>query len=633
MHGAEGMAVRGIRVFGLVLVLAAVAFGSGQATPAQAESPPVFDYLFLVDTSGSMMGLGEGTPAVILPQVKAAIVDTIGGLADGANVAILSFHQGVAAEKDFALDSTEVREAAIEYVNGLEANGTVTWVWDSLQTALKRVDALRTDGREHVQTILLFTDGLDNSSRGVSLADIVQQFGLLKSENENLWLKYVTLGVDLPEQDAQTIGATPGMEVIDNPRGELKPIYTVEVRPLVLDFGNMAGVETATASLKLSFPEKATGLSYTVTARAERLSNIGVEPLVEVQSSGLAELGTLTLSLLNRQSMLAGDAEYEGVLELVSDEGLVFSPPSIPFKFRLREQPVVSVKPALLADENPDLGVLSLENGAFTPGRHRWNARFSRTDGGGSVTLHVQPIPGNPGELDPSALQLLTSSGRQGQEVELLPTDEWVEVTIAPQAGLIDGQYSVAVVAEPHDVSLEWAELTTLQAFPGEQALALQFSLPKPPEPPNPPTPAWVWIVIAVGVVAVLLIAYVIVFRIIVGRWPWKKLVLPSCMLYVDRGLPGESGTEIGLEGRTSVSVGKDSEYLPDASAKVEIRPERERRGICARLYVLEGDVRFRSSSERETVPIENELLYDGDRIYLGDTHILRVQSFDLVRD
>ena len=430
--------------WGCVLIIALILALLSSPPDASAGSTPVYDYIFLIDTSGSMVGQGDGNPAVILPQVKKAIAESVNSLGDGANAVFLPFHQGVqtARAKSFVLNGAADREAAVSYVNALVADGSMTWIWDSLNTALKRVAELRKDGRQHVQTILLFTDGLDNSPLGVTLPDIVKQFGLLRSEGQNLWLKYVTLGVALPTDQANGISSTPGMEVIQNPKGQLKPFYTVEVRPLSLDFGNLAESDSATVDLKLNFPGQAAGLSYRVTGDVEQLSKQGVETVFKVGPAGLTEVQTVTLTLLNKQLMPNLDAEYKGTLTLKSDDGLIFSPQDLPFTFRVKHIPVLSVMPALQSDQSLDFGELKLENGAFGPLHRRWNTQVSPAGGAETLILRAQPASGNPGEMQVESVKLATSSGHEGGQVELTSEDDWFELSLTPGASLTPGKYT-----------------------------------------------------------------------------------------------------------------------------------------------------------------------------------------------
>jgi Mg-chelatase subunit ChlD len=178
--------IRSARCVRLGLLLLVLGICPLAAEPTQES----FDYLFVIDTSGSMVGKPAGSGnAVIFPQVKEALCSFIQSIESGATLAFLPFHRDVQARKEIVLSDAS-RAAACDYVKSLDATGQVTWVYYSLRTALKRAEELRQGASgPRVQTILLYTDGKDNGPQDLTLEGILQHFKLQRAENEHLYLR------------------------------------------------------------------------------------------------------------------------------------------------------------------------------------------------------------------------------------------------------------------------------------------------------------------------------------------------------------------------------------------------------------------------------------------------------------
>jgi hypothetical protein len=134
------------------------------AVAARAQPRGAVDWVFLVDTSKSMRGVGGKN---IFPDVKASIASFVREASDGDSVAIFTFDSDVRLHA-----STEIRGAArddlVSIVDALEANGNRTHLGLAIQKGLERAAALRAGGdTTRVQSVVLFTDG-NEDVRGIA---------------------------------------------------------------------------------------------------------------------------------------------------------------------------------------------------------------------------------------------------------------------------------------------------------------------------------------------------------------------------------------------------------------------------------------------------------------------------------
>jgi hypothetical protein len=131
---------------------------------ARAQPRGAVDWVFLIDTSKSMRGIGGKN---IFPDVKASIASFVREASDGDSVTIFTFDSDVRLHA-----STEIRGAArddlVSIVDALEANGNRTHLGAAIQKGLARASALRAGAdRTRVQSVVLFTDGKEDV-RGIA---------------------------------------------------------------------------------------------------------------------------------------------------------------------------------------------------------------------------------------------------------------------------------------------------------------------------------------------------------------------------------------------------------------------------------------------------------------------------------
>src|SRR3954452_3384520 len=134
------------------------------AVAARAQPRGAVDWIFLVDTSKSMRGVGGKN---IFPDVKASIDSFVRAASDGDSVAIFTFDSGVRLHASTEIRGT-ARDDLVNIVDALEANGNRTPLGLAIREGLERAAALRARGdKTRVQAVVLFTDG-EEDVRGIA---------------------------------------------------------------------------------------------------------------------------------------------------------------------------------------------------------------------------------------------------------------------------------------------------------------------------------------------------------------------------------------------------------------------------------------------------------------------------------
>lgn len=138
--------------------LLAVAVLLGLALPISAQRRGAVDWVFLVDTSKSMRGVG-GTRD-IFGDVKSSIDTFVRDANDGDSVAIYTFDRNVQLHSVTQIAGT-ARDDLKTIVDHLQANGDRTHLGGAIKTGLERAATLGSDPTR-VHAVVLFTDGKED---------------------------------------------------------------------------------------------------------------------------------------------------------------------------------------------------------------------------------------------------------------------------------------------------------------------------------------------------------------------------------------------------------------------------------------------------------------------------------------
>lgn len=173
--------------------------------------------VFVLDTSGSMRGIGDGK-ADIFDRVKNSVeryVDT----ARPDQVKLITFDSGVRAERSYDLP------AQAEQLRGdlgtLKADGNNTYLYRSMHAALTPLAA----SDRYVTSVFVMTDGIDNdpkpqySAQGALSA--FQARGTLDT------LAYIALGSSIPEDAKNALAASDYASGMTLPPGEVPDLVAL----------------------------------------------------------------------------------------------------------------------------------------------------------------------------------------------------------------------------------------------------------------------------------------------------------------------------------------------------------------------------------------------------------------------
>ena len=128
---------------------------------AHAQTLGPVDWIFLVDTSKSMRGVGKGSKNVF-PEVKASIDTFIREASDGDSVAVYTFDDDASLRSAMPVNAAS-RADLHKIVAGLEAEGRRTHLGAAIAEGLERASSLRAHADPtRSRAVVLFTDGRED---------------------------------------------------------------------------------------------------------------------------------------------------------------------------------------------------------------------------------------------------------------------------------------------------------------------------------------------------------------------------------------------------------------------------------------------------------------------------------------
>jgi hypothetical protein len=575
--------------------------GPVTAQSTASRPGPGVDYLILVDISGSMMGLpaGAGNP-VIFPQVKAALGDFLRTLEPGATVNIWPFADGLRAPGTFVIESGANIDQAVRFVEDLQANGSATWVYQSILETFETYSRGRSPDR--FAALMVFTDGLDNGPDRRSMQTVVDSFGLQRRDGDFLY--YATLGVELPAAERRALEEAPYAALVTSPAGEVLPIITIQPLLQALDFGNLR-VEGQGARL---LPFAVRGVRpgspqprVSIQGRFEGLESQGA--FVRVLPAGLEVSGDarLELEVLNSQSIQSD--RFEGFLDFQSEDPTVIVTPSrIRASFTWEAPRFVRLVSGCAVAEVCDLGTLTPWTGLDSAElvlRMDPDTLIRRR--GGNFVVEVFP------DADLSRVGGFVSvNGGSGQTTLVDATADSLSIMITiPAGGVLEGRYG----------ALLRFENSTADVI-GLDSLRVEVQVPRPPRT------AGEWLML----ILLLLLGALVVF--LGFRYLTTGGILPPKMRgRLDVLEPHHLvGISVRLSGLQRIQVGSGSPYLGEMAGSLELFASRSRgKGTRVRMRVLSGGAQVTSLGGGFAIPVASAELKPGDRISI-DNHVLLYQ-------
>ena len=144
------------------LVFALLTWLSASSLQGQPELP--VDWLFLIDTSQSM--IGKGGSANIFDKVQRVLKAFVRTARPGDSVAIYTFDSKVVPGESILLGNQEDRKKLFGQIDGLQAKGLYTHTGEAFYSAMVRQEELHppSSGSDRKGFIVLFTDGIEDTS-------------------------------------------------------------------------------------------------------------------------------------------------------------------------------------------------------------------------------------------------------------------------------------------------------------------------------------------------------------------------------------------------------------------------------------------------------------------------------------
>ncbi len=464
-------------------------------SPVDRDDPasPLYDYAVLVDVSGSMVGaLADGSvdpSRDIFATVKESIKEYVGELQPGSLVHIIPFGNPVdpLRVRTFGIENPDAPDgdgaAALAYIDSLPADNIETHITSSVQYALDLLDGMRAgDDREHIQTILLYTDGIGNGPEDLdangnfSLANLAAVLGEYTQEQPYLFVKYVSLGVEVPNRvDLVEIG----VDVVETARGGA-PVREVRLSVAPPDLGTLAPGAPATNLLCASSGDLGDGISVVVNDDPADLPD-DVQVAFRAGGSVLTEDGLpLTYTLANLPD--SGSGPFTTHVEVRSDDPEIFFIPSrLPVTFgAARAAPTVelefgeSTQPTIVRGEEAPV---------------EWTAPIDASfPEGGEIGLRIDRLRLD--EILPNAtLGLRVGAGPLRDSVSLDGNQAGLELVLSAPASdlatLPDGESQIPVdlVVAPRETDLSITGAGAVRNDDGTYAVSLAAPLTIQPQP------------------------------------------------------------------------------------------------------------------------------------------------------
>lgn len=497
------------------------------------------------------------------------------------------------------------KQAALDYVENIEANGLQTHVYRAVGDAFHRYRAI-SENSDRIAVLLVYTDGKDNSPGSVNMGDVVQQFGLERREHD--WLYYSTLGVDLDAADRRALEGSGISTYNNNPAGTVAPIKIVQPRYGLLDFGNLkqGGLETRTLRFNTSagLPRD---VQIQVEARFDSLQRQAVYAVLEPSSfNPRAEEGVkLTLALENGTP---AEGQYAGTLRLSStDPSVLIVPSTVALRFRNEEAAIVKV--GLAGGGTPPLAL-----GTADPYRSEGrgpeiafnltpNARAQSQ--GGTFIVRFEPDTDNPAALPEGAILVNGQPLVQGRREVSLAEGNELRLQAHLSEPIPEGGYSGTFYLENGTVEVDASDL-------GGREMPLAFDVPSEP---------WSlvdWLLLLLALLAALTLLALVVGWILTSKIPWWKPDYLPAGAAVTIEKPSNEWREIPIGDRRAWRMGPGGDDLESAPGNVVIKPKRNGRTLVVKVTDETGGAQLLREGERIPMAFAEEDLDTGDRIIVG---------------
>lgn len=190
---------------------------------------PVKNHVFIIDVSGSMNAdLGGETR---LDKVKEVIKGYTHQITDGDYISIYSYNQRLMVEKRMQINSQADKNAFIDFVNKLKADGS-TCTYKTLDQVLGKLDA------SQMNIIQLYTDGEDSGVKtcgNISLGDALGKYKAQRGEYDFLF--YIAAYDNPNPQIASTVNSISDAQYIEGNSSSIPQMIIIIPQIIHMTYG------------------------------------------------------------------------------------------------------------------------------------------------------------------------------------------------------------------------------------------------------------------------------------------------------------------------------------------------------------------------------------------------------------
>ena len=314
---------------------------------AQADTSAE-DAVILIDVSGSVRGGGsDPTARDIWAPLQQSVSDLVDLMPPGTRIIIVPFSNGANVNNVFPehgssetavvpwleLGGPAEQGRAKQFVRGLNANGTSTWIVAALRYATTQLRGWRDRAQQageppRRQAVYLYTDGLDNSGSADWRAEANSFLSLQRQDLPYLWAVLVRVGAeairDCPTGFSTCVTTT-----------RVEPAPSLRAQNQVLDFG----------TLSAAMPESVQGLELSVrnpgskpielTLQLELVPPPNPPDAVTISPTSVTAADRINVTLRVTRPIVPGT--YRGTLILNNPQGLFGGSNRVPVTFRYQE--------------------------------------------------------------------------------------------------------------------------------------------------------------------------------------------------------------------------------------------------------------------------------------------------------
>ncbi len=574
---------------------------------------PIIDYVFLLDTSTSMIGEPEGLGYYnIFNDVKKEINNFIDRIEPPANVFVYEFNAGIQSFNEFEIrrqnDLKEVKNVVLQ----TKATGETTFIYRSLEDIIQRMNNYieNRPKEKHSVIIQLYTDGNDKDEE-YTMEQVMNYFQEIKKE-DNWWIFYTTLGIKVLPEDRKIIESNNNVRLYEIDKGEKPPsILIIENKISELHFGNLweKTKSSQTALFKLPLKTKLPeNLSISIN---EEFLNFpeGLGVIVNPDNfipQKRVDFDIEIIGFSNEKKECEGLHEFN--IKLISYDPFVqIVPDMITTKFLFEPPRIVEITPPRNEKFPINFGELHTNKKTEITVEKKINLLYNNqaVKKGGNITVSWE-IEKSPTNLTSNNFIINNCSE---EYLTISPDSKEMIIKIVANKDLKSGKYKGKINFISEVITISGKELKENKENPNIKYIIWTFEIPKKP------ISIWYFALI------LMIIAFII---FIIMRILNKPVVLSDFILDIKE----PEQREIDLSGKNKVIFGKEGIDFKESSVNFIVYAMKMKGEIIPMLEVKDGDVYLHRNGESDkSVIIRRDKIFNGDSLSFENNKI-SIRSF-----